>query len=72
MTPEWSHVAIWARKEIEVARDALETETKDAQWLRGRIAALRELLRMPDDPKRDPEKVIGDTAPPAADPYYAL
>ncbi|WP_337846811.1 hypothetical protein [Sphingomonas sp.] len=61
MTPSWEIVARWARKEIEQARDGLESAAPDdVRALQSRIRTLRELLNMPTDPNRDPSKIIGE------------
>lgn len=44
--PEWEIIAAWARAEIEKARDGLETSQGFEERLRGRIAAMRDLLEL--------------------------
>lgn len=56
MTPEWDKVAAWAHREIKAGRDALEQGNSDQ--VRGRIAALRDLLRLATPEVDDPSKRI--------------
>jgi hypothetical protein len=47
----WRDVAAWAAPRLESARAELESPNVDdarARYLRGRIAALKELLALPD------------------------
>lgn len=61
MTPEWHHVVKWATREIETARDALErAQPADVPALQARVTGMRDLLRLPDHPNRDPEKQVGE------------
>lgn len=46
--PHWDDVAEWAARELQAARTELELSDVNGDKNRGRIAALRELLDMPD------------------------
>lgn len=48
----WSQIEAFAKSEIEAAISRLEqfsTTTEDTMYQRGRLSALRQLLRLPQD-----------------------
>jgi hypothetical protein len=52
----WLAVEAYARKEIERHRDRLETDglmDTESQFLRGKIAALRDVIRLADQQSSD-------------------
>jgi hypothetical protein len=61
---EWHRVEIWAKTEIEEARNRLEISGSDVTAERGRIAALRDLLELPNTLSNDPERKVGIEAVP--------
>jgi len=57
LRPSWDRVRSHSEKEIEKARDRLETRglsEADTEFERGRIKALREVLALADPPKPIP------------------
>ncbi len=51
----WREVAAWAEDELSKATERIETlgvKSDETENLRGRIATLRELLAMQDDPEQ--------------------
>lgn len=47
---EWLEIRRWVEQQIEASRDRLEQPGDVIEFERGRIAALRDLLRLVDPP----------------------